>query len=505
MRQRARALSQYQVASFVESNGGIFVAGDKGLLDVNSVLKESRKFGRNTQVTLGAWVAQLGWTAVGNRFQRVAVASSTSVIQAVLTAKCTYALTYRVDSVSDGIMPYAGAYGTTRTTPGTYTDIITAASGALETTVGFTSLSKDTVCDITFISCVNLSVSGVVGVAGGALKPTPITLQNGNFEAATIAPWTADRSTCTLVTASPYSGTQNLRIAWSTGTTGYCYQPSVLVVGVRTIIRGMYRTDGLAVAGIAFGGGSTTTSLASPTNWTFFEWTAVTTTNTNLYLYATNMAAGRWVEFDNVTVEPVIAYQSTAANMPPMTVENGRNVLSFLGSTYPNKLLMNLTAGALKFLHDGTGGCITVVYNVLSTATDQTLWSSMTGSTVGVMCYSTGTSLAFGIGKSGGWNYTSGNIAGAYTTGLHVFQMIYSTANSPKVQCYVDGDLVASGADNTPSTADPAYVLGIGNGAATLTGTVNGRLHNFSILPIANVKECRRLAIAQAQMAGLNI
>lgn len=128
-----------------------------------------------------------------------------------------------------------------------------------------------------------------------------------DMEAADTAAWSNVQATLTKETGTPHSGSRCLRIGFD-GVGGHtqavAFQTN-LVVGKRYKITGYARGDGLGTtvpwvvnSSITFWAGTNSNA------WQYFEVEIVPTTNAYTMLYAQQVgAAGRYVEFDDVSVQ----------------------------------------------------------------------------------------------------------------------------------------------------------------------------------------------------------
>ncbi len=121
------------------------------------------------QPVIGAWTLGPQWGVDGTGFAHTTGASASSVYQSPLTKGCRYSITWRVDSISTGtawIGIGSGVNLGNKTVAGTYTDEGTCDTGGSYLAL---SCSADFVGKVTFISCTNLSRTGVTWRGWGTL------------------------------------------------------------------------------------------------------------------------------------------------------------------------------------------------------------------------------------------------------------------------------------------------------------------------------------------------
>lgn len=131
-----------------------------------------------------------------------------------------------------------------------------------------------------------------------AAIPTGVSvIADGDMEAAGVASWPTNSATATKQTASPYKGTQYLRLTM-TGAGSFAYQ-GALTVGKRYRITGRYRGDGTAKPIAWVGGSAARAEGTASTDWQYFDVSGVTT---NIYFYLGSNDLSGYVEFDDVRV-----------------------------------------------------------------------------------------------------------------------------------------------------------------------------------------------------------
>lgn len=141
---------------------------------------------------------------------------------------------------------------------------------------------------------------------------TQPALVDGDMEAADTAAWSAYQATITKETGSPHSGIRCLRVAYDgSHTYGSAYQ-TPLTAGRCYRARGYARSvDGVALPYFQKEGATVWTGSNSVA-WQSFDVTFAATGAT-IYLSSDNLAAGRAVEFDDITIEDVSAPAWTAS------------------------------------------------------------------------------------------------------------------------------------------------------------------------------------------------
>lgn len=532
MRQRAKALSPGMISTFVESKGGLLLVGDKGINDSTGNLGQSKNICRHTQPV---GLVDLDMETAGTA-QYTAAASAIITKEAGAARSGTQGL--RVTCAGGGVVGTFYATRTTnpfivgcrykgvkvwgRTSSGTgapriycgaaiVTGVVSASWQLLEVpefTADATYLAlggsvADGAIDFDDLSLgVNLSISAIGKLpAGGNLKIADIPLVNGTFEAATISPWTADRSTCTLVTASPYSGSKNLRVAYNATAVGYAVQAGILTVGNRVIFRCWYRTSGITMR-VYLGSGTTTQDFpasATTSTWTYAEFTGAVNGTTDLYIGSGALAAAQWVEFDKVSVEPVYFYQTTAASMPNLTTGyNGRNIL--VGSN--DALDSTLAASKFQFLHNGIGATTVMHVNFTNMVQTYLISTGISGSfnkfrlfiqatgTLYLQIYGTGAAVIDAFAPAG--------TIVANTNYVIVVKSIYGQ----NTKVYLNGVVVIDTAWlGTPSTLDTNYTLQLFYGQGAGVVNLQGNCGLVAVIPTAiSDKEVNLIGRATAQM-----
>lgn len=140
--------------------------------------------------------------------------------------------------------------------------------------------------------CGNLDV-------GRAVQFDDITITNVSAPA-----WTAYQAIVSKSTANPHSGTQCLRVAYSSSTYGYAKQ-DVVTVGQAYRVKGYARSDGVNTPKMwDIATGAVWTGTTS-TDWQAFDFTYVAA-NAGLACFA-YMTSG-YVEYDDITIEPLSIY-----------------------------------------------------------------------------------------------------------------------------------------------------------------------------------------------------
>lgn len=74
------------------------------------------------------WNMATGWAIEGGKLVGTAAGEGPSLITPILTAGHTYTVTFDLVVTSGSVQIWCGAYGTERTTSGTYTENITASN-----------------------------------------------------------------------------------------------------------------------------------------------------------------------------------------------------------------------------------------------------------------------------------------------------------------------------------------------------------------------------------------
>lgn len=152
----------------------------------------------------------------------------------------------------------------------------------------------------------------VIGWEGSSVNnvvlPGPVpALVDGNMETAGVGAWTSYATTTPVKdTSIKHSGTQSIRQDWVSGNGGI-YQ-NVLTTGLWYRVRGWCRGDGNAYMDI-YMGAQKWIGTAS-TDWQYFD-VVTQAGDTQLQFRCLNMAAGRSVWVDDVTVECISASRAT--------------------------------------------------------------------------------------------------------------------------------------------------------------------------------------------------
>jgi hypothetical protein len=181
----------------------------------------------------------------------------------------TYEIVCSACSVGSVALAGTGTYQAI-SAPGTYTGTFIADAVAL-------NLKRNAACDATIdrITITNISATA----------------------------YTAWQAIVSKQTGTPYGGTRCLRVAYDgTNETGSAKQVT-LTVGQVYRVRGYARSDGAAVPKVGTDATYFWTGVAGAA-WTAFDFT-FRADNATLHLYGTSLAAGRYVEFDSITIENV--------------------------------------------------------------------------------------------------------------------------------------------------------------------------------------------------------
>lgn len=147
------------------------------------------------------------------------------------------------------------------------------------------------------------ATTGLVAVACVA-EDSQCGLIDGNMEQAGVAAWSVappNNATITKQTATPYSGTQYLRVT-ATGAVPYARMGAgILTAGREYRVRGAARGDGTIAPSIWVGTGTLGWTGTNSTSWQVFDFVA-TCTGTE-YLIVGSSANPGFVEFDMLTLE----------------------------------------------------------------------------------------------------------------------------------------------------------------------------------------------------------
>jgi hypothetical protein len=205
------------------------------------------------------------------------------------------------------------------------------------------------------------SRSGTSEVLIGNVTPQSSVFADSDMETAGVGSWTVGVPAGALSkeTASPYSGTQSLRITYSGAANPSIYQ-SVFTIGRTYRIRGWARGDGTFAPYLTNVTGPTIWTGTSSTNWQYFDVTFVALHARGSALRG-NMSAAGYVEFDDITVleyegfhvsklDITYCYLSnmTVSTMPETTLTDAQGYF-----VKPNKFI---TYEALRGSTSGTVG-----------------------------------------------------------------------------------------------------------------------------------------------------
>lgn len=137
-------------------------------------------------------------------------------------------------------------------------------------------------------------------------------LTNGNFETGGSPPtgWSASLITATTQpgTRTGGSGSYVAQLAFDgVNALGQIYENALGATGRRFHTGGWYRTDGVGLGRYLLGSG-TSYDLAASVPWASFDKVASCAGDTNYRLQADNLAAGRWAQYDDVSVQEQFLY-----------------------------------------------------------------------------------------------------------------------------------------------------------------------------------------------------
>lgn len=140
----------------------------------------------------------------------------------------------------------------------------------------------------------------------------------------------------------------------------------------------------------------------------------------------------------------------------------GNLCATFTGAQY---YVSNRAASAFKFMHDGTGCEVLLVYTLTNGATTARMVSTQTTTTVGMRLHTSGANGRAYVhnGTIGIIDQTAAIAAGTPTYLMHS----YSESQSPKSVLRLKSSTAASGAPSgAPSVSDPTSTLALGGSAA---------------------------------------
>lgn len=176
---------------------------------------------------------------------------------------------------------------------------------------------------------------------------------DGDMEASGTASWPyATGVTLSKSTASPYAGTNALRLTLSGTGTGYAEQDIGISGGKTYNVRGWARGDGTRIPQVRFNGSSWQTlwTGTSSTSWQRFDVTVEANAGPNgrLTLYVSNTGSvSDWVEFDNVSVTEagaILDLRSRSVNGTTIVDESGNGFNGSLNNMSVAANAVNLPA-----------------------------------------------------------------------------------------------------------------------------------------------------------------
>ena len=193
---------------------------------------------------------------------------------------------------------------------------IIAGGGGITTVVG-TSTNTWQSFDVT-----------VVAIGGTAFYLNASGLANGTgyveFDDITITDvtagsWTSDLALAYKTTSSPHSGSQALRVAYTVSGTGYGEQVC-MTIGKPYKVSGWARGDGTANPFVQTGASTGVFTGTTSTSWQYFEKYIVKAGDQYLYLGASGLSAGHYVDYDDVSVIDLTATPTRLLAQPyPLT------------------------------------------------------------------------------------------------------------------------------------------------------------------------------------------
>jgi len=312
-------------------------------------------------------------------------------------------------------------------------------------------------------------------------------LTDPNFDNATIDDWVASSAviSLSLSTASPYNGTQALRL---TRATAYGYAKfTTLTSGKRLKVRGKARGDGTFYPRITDDSGNVLWAGTTSTAWQDFDFETISTGWLVLYTPLAGGGNGNWIEFDAMSIELMenltdnkgtlggtakLGDGSTTTTMPTILAPHGAG---FDGGDYIDMGRITQLEGASKATiawmwkpttlansrgfgkDDGTGNERLIFFeSTPSGGAAKVAISAATG----------GSSYAI----SGGYPIRQG----VYYTGIMVFDGTQATANN-RLKLYIDGkeitDFVYTGSfPATLTAATTNFLFGKRAGSTWMTG-----------------------------------
>ena len=140
-------------------------------------------------------------------------------------------------------------------------------------------------------------------------NPSRTLIVDGDMEAVGVTDWTAVNSaTVTKETATPKEGTRYIRVAKSAGGNFPYIKQGTAIIGERYRVTGYARTDGtVGVARLFISNLNNPITVATTSDWTFFDKTVTATSTTTLvaFMALTSGAVGEYCEFDNILVQQI--------------------------------------------------------------------------------------------------------------------------------------------------------------------------------------------------------
>lgn len=358
--------------------------------------------------------------------------------------------------------------------------------------------------------------------AGGALTfATQPAVADGNMETAGVLSWLAINAATLTKDGTPHSGTQCLKVAYSTTVTPAAGQV-VLVVGERHVVSLWGAGDG-AKTPMYYDGVSKRWEGTNSTAWqdASSEFTAA---GNQLQLYCNTAGAG-YARWDDLTVSNISVNalapsllgasfaaesfaQATAANKPwsSTTKINGKACVQFDGTA--DYLAGAKATSVYKALHAAAGCTISLAFNAPNTATgNKVILATCTGAAADNGIYlafdDANQQIIFKVANGGAaLHIDAATGAGTCTrNAVHVVTVQWSSAGGYSI--WIDGAAAVTGASTgSASTNNATGALRLG---ATTAGAsfFNSRLGALSVACSGSTGRAIQLHGYHRQWAGV--
>ncbi len=147
-----------------------------------------------------------------------------------------------------------------------------------------------------------LFVSGISAMIRGGGRNL---LTDGDMEGAGTAAWTPATATLSKETSTPHGGERCLRVAYLATAQGGATQYA-LTNGATYRATGFARSNGSAIPRVGTSAATLWTGINGTTDWQLFDVTfTVTTIGPVMWFFSANLAAGRYVDFDDVMLRRI--------------------------------------------------------------------------------------------------------------------------------------------------------------------------------------------------------